>query len=58
MKIKYIIVVCRVKMWGTLRVPHILTRFSFFASFFLFKSQPILVNNYPAGISSLLDFHC
>jgi hypothetical protein len=32
-------------MWGTRSVIHILSRFSFFASFFLFKKQPFFVDN-------------
>ena len=44
-KKKPLLFACRVGMWETQRVFHISTRFSFFASFFLFVRPPSFVRN-------------
>jgi len=44
-KNKLLLFVCRVGMWETRRVFHISTRFSFFASFFLFAASFLFVEN-------------
>src|SRR5471030_457102 len=53
----YCLLVCRVGMWETRRVFHISTRFSFFASFFLFKKSVFFVDNYPLMIASIFNLY-
>jgi hypothetical protein len=44
-RINNLLLVCRVSMWETPSVFHMLMRFSFFASFFLFVGPPFFVDN-------------
>ena len=53
----YCLLVCRVGMWETPSVFHIPTRFSFFASFFLFKKPAFFVDNYPLMIASIFNLY-
>jgi hypothetical protein len=51
-KEKLLLFACRVGMWETPSVFHISTRFSFFASFFLFLTSFLFVENYTIGVAA------